>query len=342
MSHLQKIIARIADGHALDRAEARDAFRLIMDGAAEDVEIAAFLMGLKMRGETVAEIAGGADVMRANALPLQAPPGTVDTCGTGGDGLGTYNISTAAAIVAAAAGVPVAKHGNRAVSSLSGSSDVLAHLGVAMDAPLDRVQGALDRFGLCFLLAPRHHEAMRHVALVRKSLGVRTIFNILGPLTNPAGAKRQLIGVYDQRWLKPLAETLGLLGSEHVWVVHGHDGLDELSISTESSVVSFRNGKLEEMTIRPEDFGLKRHPLEALKGGDAAYNAAALRDLLMGQPSAYRDVVALNAGAALMLGGGAADVAAGVAMAQNAIDSGKALALLNDWAAYSRGETADV
>ncbi|WP_210431173.1 anthranilate phosphoribosyltransferase [Iodidimonas gelatinilytica] len=335
-------IERVAEGQSLSREEARAAFLFIMSGAASDIEIAAFLVALKSRGESVEEIAGGADAMRAHALPLSAPDKAVDTCGTGGDGLGTYNISTAAAIVAAAAGIPVAKHGNRAVSSKSGSCDVLEQLGVCVDGPVERVQESLDQLGICFLLAPRHHGAMRHVAPVRKALGMRTIFNILGPLTNPAGAKRQLIGVYDARWLEPMAKTLGLLGSHHVWVVHGSDGLDELTVTGESMVACFKDGTLSRFTVRPEDVGLRRHSLDALKGGDAAYNAQALRTVLRGEPSAYRDIVLLNAGAALLVGDHVDTLAEGVALAASVIDSGKAQDRLAQWAAFTKGETAHV
>jgi len=342
MSELKESIRRIAEGGTLSRAEARAAFEIIMSGAADDVEIAAFLMGLRMRGETVDEIAGAAEVMREKAVALTAPAGTVDTCGTGGDGRGTYNISTAAAIVAAACGVPVAKHGNVSVSSKSGSADVLERLGVQIDLPPERVQACLDRFGLCFLMAPKHHRAMRHVAPVRRTMGIRTIFNVLGPLSNPAGAKRQLIGVYDPKWLEPLAQTLGTLGSEHVWIVHGSDGLDELTVTGESEVAEYREGSLRRFTVTPEAAGLSRHDLHALAGGSPEENAAALKALLGGADGAYRDIVLLNAAATLLVAGKAATLEEAAHAASAAVDDGRALQLLENWAAFSRGEVVNV
>lgn len=342
MSVLQPFIARLADGRVLTRSEARDAFRAIMSGDAGEIEMAAFLMALRLRGETVDEIAGGADVLRSKASMLEAPDGAVDTCGTGGDGLGTYNISTAAAIVTAACGVPVAKHGNKAVSSKSGSADVLAQLGVALDIPLERTQACLDRLGICFLLAPKHHGAMRHVAPVRKAMGIRTIFNVLGPLSNPAGAKRQLIGVFSADWLLPLAETLKALGSQRVWVVHGSDGLDELTVTGPSRVAALEDGAVTSFEVMPRDAGLNEHGLEGLIGGTAEDNAAALQAVLDGEAGAYRDVVLLNTAAALLVAGKVADLTAGAERAAAAIDSGGAADLLKRWADLSRGEDANV
>lgn len=342
MSELKDCIVRIAEGGRLTREEARAAFETIMSGAADDAEIAAFLMGLRMRKESVEEIAGGAEVLREKAIALKAPPGAVDTCGTGGDGHGSFNISTAAAIVAAACGVPVAKHGNVSVSSKSGSAEVLERLGVDLDLPAERVQACLDKFGICFLMAPKHHRAMRHVAPVRRSMGIRTVFNVLGPLSNPAGATRQLIGVYDPEWLEPLARTLAALGSEHVWIVHGSDGLDELTVTGESEVVEYAGGELRCFTVTPEEAGLARHPLAALKGGTPEENAAAMTALLGGERGAYRDIVLLNAAATLLVADKTTELASGVRQAAEAIDTGVAADLLERWAAFTRGEVIDV
>lgn len=339
MPLLKPYLEILATGRPLCRDDARSAFSVIMEGQADHAEMAAFLMALKLRGETVDEIAGGADVLRGKALQLRAPDKAIDTCGTGGAGLSTYNISTAVALVVAASGIPVAKHGNRAVSSKSGSADVLEHLGIATTAPVEQVQTCLDRLGICFLMAPRHHKAMRHVAPVRQSLGIPTIFNVLGPLSNPAGAKRQLIGVYDRRWVEPLAHTLKALGSERVWVVHGADGMDELTITGESHVAALDDGVITTFTVSPEDAGLPCHPLESVQGGDAACNAEALKAVLDGVPSAYRDIVLYNSAAALLVGDHVPTMKEGVAVAAATIDSGKARSLLRNWAALSHGET---
>lgn len=325
---MKPLLARLAGGATLERADAETAFELIMSGAATSAQIGAFLMGLRIRGETVDEIAAAASVIRAKAQTIQAPPGAIDTCGTGGDSSGTFNISTAAAIVTASCGVPVAKHGNRAVSSKSGSADVLLALGVNINAPQALMTRSLYENNLCFLMAPRHHAAMRHVAPVREELGLRTLFNLLGPLSNPAGTKRQLVGVFADRWVTPLAEVLGLLGAERAWVVHGSDGLDELTVSGPSQVAEWHQGKVTRFEVTPELAGLPRSPAEALTGGDAAYNAAALLRLLDGEGGAYRDIVLLNAGAALMVAGAAKDVKDGVALAARSLDSGMAKAKL--------------
>ncbi len=338
MSLLKSSLEILATGRSLSRQDARTAFTAIMEGKANDAEMAAFLMALKIRGESIDEIAGGADVLREKALQLRAPDNAIDTCGTGGAGLGTYNISTTVAIVVAASGVPVAKHGNRAVSSKSGSADVLSELGIATDAHVDLVQTCLDRLGICFLMAPRHHKAMRHVAPVRKSLGIPTVFNVLGPLSNPAGAKRQLIGVYDLRWVEPLAHTLKALGSERVWVVHGSDRMDELTITGVSHVASLEDGVVSTFTVHPEDAGLPCHPLEKIQGGDAIHNAQALQHVLDGHPSAYRDIVLYNSAAALLVGGRVDTLKDGVALAASTIDDGHARALLANWATLSHGE----
>ena len=327
---MKDVLAQIAGGASLDEDQARRAFELIMNGESSPAQLGAFLMGLRLRGETVQEITAAAQVMRAKAKMIEAPPGAIDTCGTGGDAAGTYNISTAAALVAAACGVSVAKHGNRAVSSKSGSADLLAALGVNIDADEQILHRCLWQNHLCFLMAPRHHAAMRHVAQVRQELGMRTIFNLLGPLSNPAGAKRQLLGVYDRRWVLPLAQVLGRLGAERAWVVHGSDGLDELTVTGPSQVAEWHAGELRQFEVNPEDAGLARWPAESLRGGDATVNAAALRRLLAGESGAYRDIVLLNAAAALIVAGRADTLAEGARQAAAAIDSGQAKRRLDD------------
>lgn len=328
VTSMKPLLAHIASGAPLERADAEAAFELIMDGRATPAQIGAFLMGLRIRGETVDEIAAAASVIRSKAQTIQAPPGAIDTCGTGGDSSGTYNISTAAAIVTAACGVPVAKHGNRAVSSKSGSADVLTALGVDVAADQALVLRSLVENNLCFLMAPRHHAAMRHVAPVREEMGLRTLFNLLGPLSNPAGTRRQLLGVFAERWVSPLAEVLGKLGAERAWVVHGSDGLDELTVTGPSQVAEWHQGRVARFEVTPEAAGLPRSPAESLRGGDAAHNAAALRRLLDGEAGAYRDVVALNAGAALVVAGKASSLSEGVVLAGAAIDNGGAKASL--------------
>ena len=324
----REVLARVADGGVLDRAQAEHAFSLLMEGAATPAQTAAFLMALRVRTERVDEIAGAARAMRAKATPVSAPPGAVDTCGTGGDGLGTVNVSTATALVVAGCGVPVAKHGNRAVSSKSGSSDVLGALGVDVAAPQAAVEAAMREAGVGFLMAPLYHPAMRHVGPVRADLGLRTIFNLLGPLANPAGVRRQVIGVFAARWLTPLAKVLRELGSEHAWIVHGGDGMDELTLTGASRVAELRDGRVRTFTVAPEDAGLARSAADDLVGGDAAANAAAIRRLLDGAPGPYRDIVRLNAGAALVVAGRAGDLRAGAALAARSIDTGAAGAAL--------------
>ncbi len=321
---MKPILARAATGAPLSEDEAEQAFTVIMSGQATPAQIGAFLMALRVRGETVDEITGAARTMRAKALSMEAPEGAIDTCGTGGDASGTYNISTAAALVAAGAGVPVAKHGNRAMSSKSGSADVLAALGVNIDADMELVKRCLFDANIGFLMAPRHHSAMRHVGPVRMELGTRTIFNLLGPLANPAGAKRQVVGVFSPEWVKPLAEVLGRLGSARAWVVHGSDGLDELTTTGSSVVAEFHNGAVSTFEVAPEDAGLPRAKPEDLKGGDAHKNAGALRAVLGGTEGPYRDIVVLNAAAALVVAGKAPDLKAGAEMAAAAIDGGAA------------------
>lgn len=341
MNDLRDIIKLLSEGNTLSEHQSEQAFSRIMSGQVDLPQMSAFVMALRVRGETVDEITGGARVLRNKASLVSVPDGAVDTCGTGGDGTGTYNISTAAAIVTAACGVPVAKHGNKSVSSKSGSADVLASLGIAFDLPLEAQEQALKEFGIAFLFAPHHHKAMRHVAPVRASLGIRTIFNLLGPLANPAMAKRQLLGVFDRKWLRPMAEVLDRLGSEHVWTVHGSDGLDELTTTGVTYVTELKNGKLRDFEITPEDVGLKRATIADLQGGEADENAAALLGVLEGKPSAYRDIVLLNTGAALLVGGKADTLQAGVTMAADAIDTGKAKELLKKWADFTQKHSED-
>lgn len=325
------LINKIASGESLTRQESRAAFNYMMSGDATGAQIGAFLMGLRLRGETIEEIIGAAEAMRAKAHTITAPDNAIDTCGTGGDGSHTYNISTAAAIVLAACGVSVAKHGNRAISSKSGSADVLETLGINIEADMDIVERCLADIGIGFMMATRHHSAMRHVGPSRTSLGTRTIFNLLGPLSNPAGAKYQVIGVFDKKWTAPLAEALGKLGSKRVWVVHGEDGLDELSISGPTFVSEYQNGEVTSFKITPEDAGLSCHPLSDIRGGDAKHNANALRDIFTGHKNAYRDIVLLNCAAALLVAGKAQDLKEGVKLAANAIDDGKATEKLDQW-----------
>lgn len=312
----------------------------IMDGQMSEEDMGAFLVDLAERGESVDEITGAARVMREKASGLRAPETAVDCCGTGGDGVGTYNISTAVALVAASCGVPMAKHGNRAASSKSGAADVLEALGVNLEMSPERLEEALETLNFAFLMAPRHHSAMKHVVPVRKKLGRRTIFNLLGPLANPAGTQRQLIGVYDRKWLRPMAEVLKKLGTKRAWVVHGSDGLDEITVTGSSDIVTLdEEGQIEEQQISPEDFGLAVHPPEALLGGDAQENAAALRAVLEGQQSAYRDIVLANTAAVLVIHGSAEDIKDGAQKAAQEIDGGAALQTLNNYIAFSRGET---
>jgi len=335
-TEFKRLLGLVASGQPLNRNDAREAFEIMMSGEASPAQTGAFLMGLRLRGETVDEIAAGAEIMRAKAVRVAAPEDAIDTCGTGGDASGTLNISTAAAFVVAACGVPVAKHGNKAQSSKSGSADVLAALGVSIELDAEAVGRCIAEAGIGFMFAQRHHGAMRHVGPVRVEMGTRTIFNLLGPLSNPAGARRQLIGVFARQWLEPLAEVLKQLGSTKVWIVHGSDGLDELTTTGASHVAELANGRITTFTVEPEALGLARVDAAALKGDDPAGNARALEDLLMGQTGAYRDIVVLNAAAALVVADKAADLKEGVAQAVAAIDSGHALDRLNRLRALAR------
>jgi anthranilate phosphoribosyltransferase len=300
----------------------------MLSGEVTPSQMGGFLMALRVRGETVDEITGAVSAMREKMLRVKAPPNTVDIVGTGGDGSGSYNVSTLASIITAACGVPVAKHGNRAASSLSGASDVLSALKVKIGLSETGVEACIKEAGIGFMMAPAHHAAMRHVGPVRVELGTRTIFNLLGPLSNPAGVKRQIVGVFSSAWLEPMAQVLKNLGSEQVWIVHGSDGLDELTTTGPTSVCALENGHLRSFEITPEDAGLPRAQPADLKGGDPAHNAAALRAVLEGQKSAYRDIAVYNSAAALVIGGKVKSMVEGVALATQALDTGHAKATL--------------
>jgi anthranilate phosphoribosyltransferase len=330
------LLGKLALGQRLSEDEAALAFDRMMSGDATPAQMGGFLMALRVRGETVEEITGAARTMRAKALRIDAPAGAIDTVGTGGDGAGSFNISTAAALVVAGCGVPVAKHGNRAFSSRSGAADILAALGVNIEAEPAIVSRAMAEAGIGFLMAPRYHGAMRHVGPTRVELGTRTIFNLLGPLSNPAGATRQLVGVFAPNWVKPVAEVLGKLGSERAWVVHG-DGLDELTTTGTTLVAELKDGKVASFEVTPEDAGLPRATLEDIKGGDPAANAARLTLLLDGRRGPIRDIVLLNSAAALIVAGRARDLRQGVDQAAQSIDEGKARRALEQLVAITNG-----
>ncbi|MBF0247869.1 MAG: anthranilate phosphoribosyltransferase [Alphaproteobacteria bacterium] len=322
---LKPILNQVADGKALSQAEAENAFNIIMSGDATTAQIAGFLMALRVRGETVDEITGAVKTMRDKMTRIEAPHDAIDIVGTGGDASGTYNISTGAAIVTAACGVPVAKHGNRALSSKSGTADVLGALGVKLDCDMELVKRAIWEAKIGFLLAPRHHAAMRFVMPARIEMGVRTIFNLLGPLSNPAGVKRQLTGAFSRAWIEPMARTLGNLGTDMAWVVHGSDGLDEITTTGPTYVAQIKDGQLTTFDITPEDAGLPFAKPEDLKGGTPEHNADAMRAMLTGAPGAFRDCVVLNSAAALLVAGKVGDLKEGAATAKAAIDGGHAL-----------------
>jgi anthranilate phosphoribosyltransferase len=336
---LRPLLAQVAAGRALSEAEAEAAFEIIMSGNATPSQMGALLMALRVRGETVDEITGAARIRRAKAVTIDAPPGTIDTCGTGGDGSGSFNISTASALIVAACGVPVAKHGNRALSSKSGSADVLTALGVNIEADTAIVRRCLWEIGIGFLMAPRHHSAMRHVAPTRVELGTRTIFNLLGPMSSPAGARRQLVGVFAPEWAQPMAEVLGRLGAERAWVVHG-GGMDELTTAGVTKVAEFRDGRVVEFDVVPEEAGLPPADVDDLKGGEPAHNAVLMRDLLGGAPGALRDIVLLNSAAALVGAGRAEGLRDGADTAARAIDSGAARRVLDRLIAATNGREA--
>ena len=325
---MRSLIGHVATGAPLSEEQAETAFNIIMAGNATPAQMGGFLMALRVRGETVAEITGAAKAMRAKTLRINAPANAIDTVGTGGDGAKTFNISSASAFVLAGTGQPVAKHGNRALSSRSGAADVLGELGINTECDMSLVQQAISEAGICFLMAPRHHSSMRHVGGTRVELGTRTIFNLLGPLSNPAFVKRQLVGVFAREWVEPVAQVLGKLGSERAWVVHGSDGLDEITTTGTTYVAALENGKVRSFEISPEDAGLPLARPEDLKGGAPEENAKALRDLLEGQTGPYRDVVLFNTAAALMVSEKVTRLKDGVALAAEVIDSGKALAKL--------------
>ncbi len=327
-SNLKPVIARLARGETMSEREAEGAFGLIMSGEATPAQIAGLLMMMRLRGETVAELVGAVRAMLSRMVSVPTPPDAIDVCGTGGDGAGTLNVSTAVTFVLAGLGVPVAKHGNRALSSRAGGADVLTALGVNVDVPLDRLPRVLAQAGCAFLFAPRHHAALRHAAGPRVELGTRTIFNLLGPLANPGRVTRQLTGVFDPAWARPMAQTLSALGTTHAWLVHG-DGLDELTVAGDNQVVVLVNGVVTERIVFPEEAGLKRSPVSAIRGGEAPENANALIALLQGEAGAYRDTVLLNSAAALVIAGRAEDLMDGATQAAASIDAGAALAALD-------------
>lgn len=329
MADLKPLIAKIADAKPLSLDEARTAFDIIMSGNATPSQIGAVLMGLRVRGETVDEITGAVMTMREKMLPVTAPDDAIDIVGTGGDASGSYNVSTCAALVTAGAGLPVAKHGNRALSSKSGAADTLAALGVNIEAKPDIISRCITEAGCGFMFAPAHHAAVRHVGPSRVELATRTIFNLLGPMSNPASVKRQVIGVYARQWVEPLAHVMNKLGSEAVWVTHGEGGLDEITPTGTTWVAELKDGKVTTFEIEPEDAGVQRRTLEELKGGDADYNAKALRGVLAGDRNAFRDASAMTAGAALLVAGKAKDLKDGTAQAEAAIESGAAMKVLD-------------
>ncbi|TXH34701.1 MAG: anthranilate phosphoribosyltransferase [Rhodospirillaceae bacterium] len=326
---LKGVIGIAAQGKSLSRAQAEEAFNIMMSGEATPAQIGALLMALRVRGETVDEITGAVTVMRDKMTRIEAPAGAIDVCGTGGDGAGTLNISTAVAFICAACGVKVAKHGNRAASSKSGAADVLVALGVNIDADMTVVQRALWEVGTTFLWAQRHHSAMRHVGPARVELGTRTVFNLMGPISNPAGVTRQLIGVFSAQWQEPLAHVLKNLGTEHAWIVTGSDGLDEITVTGPTDVCELKNGVIRRFQVSPQDIGLPLAKAEDIKGGDPSVNAEAITALLGGKIGPYRDIVLMNAAAAFIVAGVVTDLAAGVRLAAEAIDTGKARKVLD-------------
>jgi anthranilate phosphoribosyltransferase len=339
MTSFQNYLEKISQGSVLSQKEMEAVMHEIMQGNVNEADMESFLIQLSNRGETVEEITGAANVMRGMAGTIRAPKGALDCCGTGGDASGTYNISTAVALLAAGCGVPVAKHGNRAASSKSGAADVLEALGVNLDVSTRRLEASLEKANFCFLMAPNHHQAMKHVVPVRKKIGTetgkRTIFNLLGPLANPAGTKYQLIGVFDKKWTKPFAQVLKNLGTKSAWIVHGQDGLDEISVCAPTNVAILHNGDIVETTISPENFGLPMHDPAKLKGGNAAENAEALKELLKGERGAYRDIVLANTSAVLNIAGKVKGLKEGVRMAEENIFNGNAYNVLEFYIKYT-------
>jgi len=338
MSGLKPFIAKIAARQPLTRQEASDAFEILMSGEASMAQVGGFLMGLRVRGETVDEIAGAVSIMRQKMVPVDAPEGAIDIVGTGGDGTNTYNISTLAALIVAGAGVPVAKHGNRALSSKSGTADALSQLGVKLDIEPDLISRCIREAGIGFMFAQLHHPAMRHVGPARVELGARTIFNIVGPLSSPARVKKQLFGVYSPEWLIPGAEALRDLGLTSAWVVHG-SGLDEITTTGPSHVAELKDGEIRRFELTPDDFGVETVSLDAIRGGDGSVNAAALRDVLGGAKTAYRDVALCNAAASLIVAGKAKDVTEGMHLASQSLDTGSAARALETLVTISNSAT---
>ena len=324
MSELRAHIAKVATGKPLTFEEARAAFEVIMSGEATPSQIGGFLMALRVRGETVEEISGAVATMREKMLKVEAPDGAIDIVGTGGDGSHSVNISTASAFVIAGCGVPVAKHGNRGLSSQTGAADVLTALGIRIDLPAEAIGRSIREAGVGFMFAPAHHPAMKNVGPTRVELGTRTIFNLLGPLSNPASVKRQMIGTFSKQWVEPMAQVLKNLGSESIWVVHGSDGLDEITTAGPTSVAALENGTIRTFQVTPEDAGVTRAKPEALLGGDAEHNAKTLLDVLKGKPGPFRDVSILNAAAALIVAGKAKDLRQGATLAARSIETGEA------------------
>ena len=337
MNDLKPFLQRIATGASLSEADAAAAFEILMSGGATPSQIGAFLMGLRVRGETIDELVGATRVMRAKVTPVEAPAGAIDIVGTGGDASGTFNISTCSTFVVAGAGVPVAKHGNRALSSKSGAADVLAELGVRIDLSPDAIGRSIREAGVGFMFAPNHHSAMKYVGPTRVEIGTRTIFNLLGPVSNPAGVKRLLLGVFAESWVEPIANVMSRLGCERVWVVHGSDGLDEITTTGPTFAAEALGGVVRRFEIKPEDAGVKRARAEELKGASAAENARAIREVLAGKRGPFRDIVVLNSAAALVVAGKATDIRAGAEIAAASIDGGRAATVLERLVAATQG-----
>lgn len=337
MDDFKPFLAKVASGSPLTRDEARDAFDMLLSGEVTHAQAGGFLMALRARGETENEIEGAVSALRMRMIRVDAPDDAIDIVGTGGDNSGSYNVSTLASILVAACGVPVAKHGNRAASSKSGAADVLAALGVKLGGDPASITRCIREAGVGFMFAPAHHASMRHVAPVRVELGTRTIFNLIGPLSNPAGVKCQVLGAFSETWLEPMTKVLQSLGSTRVWAVHGSDGLDELTTTGPTHVVALEDGSIRRFVVTPEDAGLARSTPDALRGGDAAHNAAALRLVLGGEKTAYRDISVLNAAAALVVAGRAVTLGDGARLAEGAIDRGEAAAVLDRLVAISNG-----
>ena len=327
--NFKNIISKLSKQETLHSYELDLAFTTLLNGTATNAQIGAFLMGLSINGETSDIIASGATILRNNAIKINAPAKAIDTVGTGGDGANTLNISSAAAFVVSGTGIPVAKHGNRSLSSKSGAADVLSELGVNLDCPFETVQKALNELGICFLMAPRHHSAMKYVGPARVELGIRTIFNLLGPLSNPAFVKRQLVGVFDKKWLLPFAEALKKMGSTNAWIVHAKDGLDEVSTTSETYIAQLKNSKITQFTIAPEQFGIKKTTLNSIKGGEPKDNAVAFKKLLNGQKGPYRDIVLFNSASAIVATGHESDFKTAIEMSEHSVDSGEASKKLN-------------